>query len=74
MWVILCRLPEKGRKEIEEVLEKMKGWTGGGGGGGVGGGGGGREGVTRATGYLRLGQPSIHVHYGGIIALFTEVK
>ena len=43
--------------------------------GGVGGGG--RvEGVTKATGHLRLTQPppSIHVHYGGIIALFTEVK
>ena len=24
-WVILCRLPEKGRKEIEEIVEKMKG-------------------------------------------------
>ena len=24
MWVILCRLPEKGRKEIEEIAEKMK--------------------------------------------------
>ena len=24
MWVILCRLPEKGRKEIEEVVEEMK--------------------------------------------------
>ena len=57
LWVILC--PEKGRKEIEEVLEKMKG------GGGEG---------TKATGHLRLTQPSIHVHYGGIIALFTEVK
>ena len=24
MWVILCRLPEKGRKEIEEKVEEMK--------------------------------------------------
>ena len=24
MWVILCRLPEKGRKEIEEIVEEMK--------------------------------------------------
>ena len=24
LWVILCRLPEKGRKEIEEIVEKMK--------------------------------------------------
>ena len=24
MWVILCRLPEKGRKEIEEKVEYMK--------------------------------------------------
>ena len=23
LWVILCRLPEKGRKEIEEVVEEM---------------------------------------------------
>ena len=23
LWVILCRLPEKGRKEIEEIAEKM---------------------------------------------------
>ena len=23
-WVILCRLPEKGRKEIEEIVEEMK--------------------------------------------------
>ena len=22
MWVILCRLPEKGRKEIEEIVEE----------------------------------------------------
>ena len=25
LWIILCRLPEKGRKEIEEIVEKMKG-------------------------------------------------
>ena len=25
LWVILCRLPEKGGKEIEEIVEKMKG-------------------------------------------------
>ena len=24
MWVILCHLPEKGRREIEEIVEKMK--------------------------------------------------
>ena len=24
MWVILCRLSEKGRKEIEEIVEEMK--------------------------------------------------
>ena len=24
MWVILCRLPEKGRKEMEEKVEEMK--------------------------------------------------
>ena len=24
IWVILCRLPEKGRKEIEEIVEEMK--------------------------------------------------
>ena len=24
LWVILCRLPEKGRREIEEVVEEMK--------------------------------------------------
>ena len=24
LWVILCRLPEKGRKEIEEKVEEMK--------------------------------------------------
>ena len=23
-WVILCRLPEKERKEIEEIVEEMK--------------------------------------------------
>ena len=23
-WVILCRLPEKGRKEIEETVEEIK--------------------------------------------------
>ena len=23
-WVILCRIPEKGRREIEEVFEEMK--------------------------------------------------
>ena len=23
LWVILCRLPEKGRKEIEEIVEEM---------------------------------------------------
>ena len=23
-WVILCRLPEKGRKETEEIAEEMK--------------------------------------------------
>ena len=23
LWVILCRLPEKGRKEIEEIIEEM---------------------------------------------------
>ena len=23
-WVILCRLPEKGRKEIEEIVKEMK--------------------------------------------------
>ena len=23
LWVILCRLPEKGRKEIEEIAEEM---------------------------------------------------
>ena len=26
LWVILCRLPEKGRKEIEEIVEEMKEW------------------------------------------------
>ena len=34
LWVILCRLPEKGRREIEEIVEMMK--EGGGGGGGKG--------------------------------------
>ena len=24
LWIILCRLPEKGRKEIEEILEETK--------------------------------------------------
>ena len=24
LWVILCHLPEKGRKEIEEIVEEMK--------------------------------------------------
>ena len=24
LWVILCHLPEKGRKEIEELVEEMK--------------------------------------------------
>ena len=24
LWVILCRLPERGRKEIEQIEEKMK--------------------------------------------------
>ena len=24
LWVILCRLPEKGGKEIEEIVEEMK--------------------------------------------------
>ena len=24
LWVILCRLPEKGRKEIEEIVEERK--------------------------------------------------
>ena len=24
LWVILCRFPEKGRKEIEEIVEDMK--------------------------------------------------
>ena len=24
LWVILCRLPEKGRKDIEEIEEEMK--------------------------------------------------
>ena len=26
LWVILCRLPEKERKEIEEIVEEMKEW------------------------------------------------
>ena len=29
LWVILCRLPEKGRKEIEEIVEEMKERDGG---------------------------------------------
>ena len=24
LWAILCHLPEKGRKEIEEIVEEMK--------------------------------------------------
>ena len=24
LWVILCRLPEKGRKEIEDIVKEMK--------------------------------------------------
>ena len=24
LWVILCHLPEKGKKEIEEIVEEMK--------------------------------------------------
>ena len=24
LWVILCHLPEKGRKEIKEIVEEMK--------------------------------------------------
>ena len=24
LWVILCHLPEKGRKEVEEIVEEMK--------------------------------------------------
>ena len=28
LWVILCRLPEKGRKEIEEIVDEMKERTG----------------------------------------------
>ena len=28
LWVILCRLPEKGRKEIEEIVEEIKERTG----------------------------------------------
>ena len=23
LWIILCHLPEKGRKEIEEIVEKI---------------------------------------------------
>ena len=63
LWVILCRLLEKGRKEIEEVLE-MKG-------GGEG------RGVTKATGHLRLTQPSwwhncfVYGSKVGIIILLT---
>ena len=29
LWVILCRLPEKGKKEIEEIVEEMKERDGG---------------------------------------------
>ena len=29
LWVILCRLPEKGRKVIEEIVEEMKERDGG---------------------------------------------
>ena len=25
LWVILCRLPEKGKKKLEELVEEMKG-------------------------------------------------
>ena len=28
LWVILCHLPEKGRREIEEIEEEMKGRDG----------------------------------------------
>ena len=28
LWVILCRLPEKGRKQIEEIVEEIKWGTG----------------------------------------------
>ena len=24
LWVILCHLPEKGRREIEEIIQEMK--------------------------------------------------
>ena len=24
LWVILCSLPEKGRRELEEIVDKMK--------------------------------------------------
>ena len=24
LWVIVCHLPEKGRREIEEIVEEMK--------------------------------------------------
>ena len=24
LWVILCRFPERGRKDIEEIVEEMK--------------------------------------------------
>ena len=67
LWVILCRLLEKGRKKIEEILEKMKGvgWVGDWGGEGD---------KSYRTPSPHPTTPSIHVHYGGIIALFTEVK
>ena len=26
LWVILCPLPEKGSREIEEIVEEMKEW------------------------------------------------
>ena len=28
LWVILCRLRKKGRREIEEIVEEMKEMTG----------------------------------------------
>ena len=28
LWVILCHLPEKGRRQIEEIVEEMKERTG----------------------------------------------
>ena len=28
LWVLLCRLPEKGRKAIEEIVEEIKRRTG----------------------------------------------